>query len=661
LTLHLIHPKYRRDIDGLRAIAVLSVLGFHAFPSMVGGGFVGVDIFFVISGFLISTIIWENLQSNTFTYSEFYSRRIRRLFPALVIVLAATLAFGWFVLLADEFRHLGKTLAASAGFVANFALWEDSGYFSRSADTQPLLHLWSLAIEEQFYLVWPILLSWAWAKKGTALPLALIIAAASFALNVGLVKTNPIATFYSPLSRCWELMLGAVLCFVLREKPQLIATNSHWRAATGLTLVIGSVFLLEASRPFPGWWALLPTLGAFLTLSAPDTWLSRRLLGNEALVRVGLISYPLYLWHWPLLSFARIINGEECPVAVRLLLLFVSVLLAWATSGMLEKRLRYSRSVLAVPALGLALLVFLVGGLLSFREITAPRNGDPDLQRIGKALGDWEYPDGLQAVNVNGHELLWKQAGTEGVLFVGDSHVEQYSPRVVALADRPQSAKSTYFSTTPGCPPVPNVFEDKHPDCAKRRNKALEFAMSPAVEAVVIGGCWNCYFIKERRTALSATEGYDYYYLRDGEKVYFREDGGVGLALAALETMLRQLVRTKKVYLMIDSPMSTAFSPQSHIGGSRLGKMWFKTGPTASVFDSEQQLLRETLTELAARAGAMLIDPIPTLCPDGVCRVLTNDGRPLYKDQSHLRPFFVREFATYIDPAVTDTPVAVAP
>jgi peptidoglycan/LPS O-acetylase OafA/YrhL len=651
-THHISHPKYRRDIDGLRAIAVLAVLGFHAFPSLVPGGFVGVDVFFVISGFLISTIICENLQSNTFSYSEFYSRRVKRLFPALVVVLAATLAFGWFVLLTDEYRHLGKTLAASAGFAANFALWGESGYFSRSADTQPLLHLWSLAIEEQFYLVWPVLLGWGWKRKGNALHLTLLIAGASFALNVAFVKSNPVATFYSPLSRCWELMLGAALSIVMREKPQLPVVDPRWRAAAGLLLVLGSVFLLQVTRPFPGWWALLPTLGTTLAISAPNTWLNRSLLGNQALVKVGLISYPLYLWHWPLLSFGRIINGEECSVEVRCLLLLLSVVLAWATSSILEKRLRYSRSVLAVPSLAFVLLLVSIGGLLSFREITKPRNSDADLQRISRALGDWEYPDGLRAISVNGHNLLWKKAGTGGVLFFGDSHVEQYSPRVVALANRNESAKSIYFSTSPGCPPVPNVFEDKHPDCGQRTNEAIDFAIGPTVDTVVVGGCWNCYFIDESRSALSAADAYDYYYLRDGKKVYFREGGGVGLALQSLESMLKQLAQTKKVYLLVDSPMSTAFSPQSHIGGSRLGTMWFKTGPTAPLFDHEQRLLREAFIEIAARAGATVIDPIPTLCPNNVCLTLTDDGKPRYKDKSHLRPFFVREFADFIDEAV---------
>jgi hypothetical protein len=153
--LHLTHPKYRADIDGLRAVAVLAVVGFHAFPNLVKGGLVGVDIFFVISGFLISTIIFDSLERNSFSFLEFYSRRIRRIFPALLLVLIASFSFGWFTLLADEYKQLGKHIAAGAGFVSNFVFWNESGYFDNTADTKPLLHLWSLGIEEQFYIVWP--------------------------------------------------------------------------------------------------------------------------------------------------------------------------------------------------------------------------------------------------------------------------------------------------------------------------------------------------------------------------------------------------------------------------------------------------------------------------------------------------------------------------
>jgi len=210
-----LHPTYRADIDGLRALAVIAVIGFHAFPQAVPGGFIGVDLFFVISGFLISTILYENLIAHSFSFTDFYARRIRRIFPALMVVLASAYAIGWFVLLPDEYAQLGKHIAGGAGFIENFLLWHESGYFDNAAETKPLLHLWSLGIEEQFYIVWPILLWLAYRARLNLLSLTILIGGASFILNLWgtQVSPNPVATFYSPQTRFWELLMGAVLAY----------------------------------------------------------------------------------------------------------------------------------------------------------------------------------------------------------------------------------------------------------------------------------------------------------------------------------------------------------------------------------------------------------------------------------------------------------------
>lgn len=219
--MQLTHPKYRSDIDGLRAIAVLLVVGFHAFPHWVKGGFIGVDIFFVISGFLISSIILGNLESNTFSFTEFYSRRIRRIFPALLVVLTTCFTIGWFVLFADEYKLFGKHMAAGAGFVSNLVFWDESGYFDKAAETKPLLHLWSLGIEEQFYIAWPVLLWVAWRLHFNLLAMTLAVAAVSFFLNTKGIRTDAVATFYSPQTRIWELLTGSILAwFSLNRKNE---------------------------------------------------------------------------------------------------------------------------------------------------------------------------------------------------------------------------------------------------------------------------------------------------------------------------------------------------------------------------------------------------------------------------------------------------------
>ena len=314
--LHLSHPKYRPDIDGLRAVAVLAVVAFHAFPNSVRGGFIGVDVFFVISGYLISTILFENLDKGTFSFTEFYARRIKRIFPALLVVLIACFTFGWFALLADEYKQLGKHIAAGAGFISNFILWNEAGYFDNSAETKPLLHLWSLGIEEQFYIVWPLFLWFAWKRKFNLLIITIVVAIISFALNLNGVKQDMVATFYSPLSRFWELLCGSLLAWVTLYKKDACSNIKHkidtWLSHTiyrtqqeadgkrlenilsftGLLLLLYGFWRINKTLSFPGYWALVPVLGAVLIITAgPKAWVNRTILSHKVLLIIKMSLY----------------------------------------------------------------------------------------------------------------------------------------------------------------------------------------------------------------------------------------------------------------------------------------------------------------------------------------------------------------------------------
>ncbi|MBP6089098.1 MAG: acyltransferase, partial [Polaromonas sp.] len=213
------HPSYRPDIDGLRAIAVLLVVVHHAFPKLLPSGFIGVDLFFVISGFLITTIIFQNLERGSFSFLDFYTRRIKRIFPALALVLLACLVYGWFTLLPADYKLLGKHTVAGAAFVSNFAFWNESGYFNGDSKLKPLLHLWSLGIEEQYYIVWPLIAWFAWKKQVNLLKVCLVLLIASLLANIVTVKYNAVAAFFSPATRFWELLVGSVLAYVALHRP----------------------------------------------------------------------------------------------------------------------------------------------------------------------------------------------------------------------------------------------------------------------------------------------------------------------------------------------------------------------------------------------------------------------------------------------------------
>jgi peptidoglycan/LPS O-acetylase OafA/YrhL len=411
---------YRPDIDGLRAIAVISVVGFHAFPDWVKGGFIGVDIFFVISGYLISTIIIGGLAAGRFSFVKFYSRRIRRIFPALLVVLAICLALGWVVLLSDEYSQLGKHVFGGAGFISNLILWRESNYFDTAAYTKPLLHLWSLGVEEQFYLAWPLILWAAWNWRANLAVLTIAIIAVSFSLNVVLTESDRVAAFYSPLTRFWELMTGSLLAYLTLFNRRSLQINGSrfalfankivdaWQgnsrklnncvSVVGASLIAVGVATISREKAFPGWWALLPTLGAALLISAgAKAWLNSRFLANRFLVWIGLISYPLYLWHWPLLSLERIIEGQRPAAAVRATAVVISIATAWATYRLIEKPLRFGESLGAKALVLLSLMVAI--GLTGIA--VHDKNGLPFRQVVAMNLNDG-FEGGDNGVAVSG-------------------------------------------------------------------------------------------------------------------------------------------------------------------------------------------------------------------------------------------------------------------
>lgn len=415
---HLTHPKYRSDIDGLRAVAVLLVVSFHAFPEWMKGGFIGVDIFFVISGFLISTIIFENLERNSFSFFEFYSRRIRRIFPALLLVLISSFTFGWFSLFADEYLQLGKHIAASSVFISNFVLLNESGYFDNASETKPLLHLWTLGIEEQFYIIWPLFLWGAWKSKFNLLTITIAFAVTSFILNVKGMRVDATATFYSPQTRFWELLTGSILAYLTLYQNKIFAnykqkldmwlgvsiyasppesdgnTLRNIQSLLGTVLIGTGILIITKERSFPGALALLPTFGTALIISAgSQAWINRIILSNKLLVWFGLISFPLYLWHWPLLSFVRIVQSEIPPPEIRIIAVFLSTFLAFLTYRFVEKPIRFGKygNVKTTMLIALMSVVGYMGYSGYERNGLSFRENIKSFEKIDSAFMQWKY------------------------------------------------------------------------------------------------------------------------------------------------------------------------------------------------------------------------------------------------------------------------------
>ncbi|MEQ3694530.1 MAG: acyltransferase family protein [Thalassolituus sp.] len=371
---------YRPEIDGLRAFAVITVIAFHAYPNWLKGGFIGVDVFFVISGFLITGHIFENLDKGLFSFTNFFGRRIRRILPALILVMTCALTFGWFTLLADEYTQLGKHVFGGAIFISNFIYWEEAiSYLTNSNNTKPMLHLWSLAVEEQFYIVWPCILWFAWKRKLNFPTILIIVGVLSFYLNMKFSNSHPIETFFWPIGRLWELISGSLLAWMFLYKSRFLATLKFgidkyvpWKLHNkdldannsiifnlmsffGFFLLAYGVIYINEDLTYPSTWALIPVLGAVLIIaSGSKSWLNRFILMNPIVVWFGLISYPLYLWHWPILSFLHILEGQTLSKELRFFAILISILIAWLTYKFIEIPFRKKIK----PNLSILILVF---------------------------------------------------------------------------------------------------------------------------------------------------------------------------------------------------------------------------------------------------------------------------------------------------------------
>lgn len=623
-SLHLSHPKYRPDIDGLRAVAVLSVVAFHAFPSVMKGGFIGVDVFFVISGFLISTIILENLDKKTFRFSEFYARRVKRIFPALLLIVVASYVVGWFYLMADEYAALGKHIAAGAGFVSNFILWGESGYFDNAAESKPLLHLWSLGIEEQFYILWPFVLWFAWrVRAGRLLPIV-FLAVISFGLNIKGIAKDSVGAFYLPQSRFWELLSGSALAwFILYRKkvaesvPSPIADGTLLQVLSwlGLSLLAYGFARFDNTIQFPGTWAIVPVLGTVLIiLAGPTSWMNRNVLSNNLLVWFGLLSFPLYLWHWPLLSFARIIEGEIPSAHLRLAAVVLSVFLAWLTVRFIETPIRSGKLgksavvVLVVPMLIVGFIGYGTyrGNGLRFRAIVKSYDSVLATIQSNPKRDECHLAQTVESLNKGPCEYFYPNPS---VAVVGNSHAPEIA---YALAEElGRTNQGVMHHSMSGCPHNYNI------DAGSR----------------TFWGTTVCFDWHNRVVQNVNGSSHIKYVVLSYRNEFYLDNAAFVKSLVDLTKAF--LAANKKVFLVLQAPM-----PKKHI------KDYLRTDyRTSSGFHEDVVGLRRSdwTTTYKHSAGliaqlppaVVVIDPADDFCDDRDCYVVKGN-KALFFDDNHI-------------------------
>ncbi|WP_414444418.1 acyltransferase family protein [Burkholderia sp. 22PA0106] len=488
--------KYRPDIDGLRAVAVTLVVLFHAFPSALKGGFAGVDIFFVISGFLIGNIILSELAAGSFSLAGFYARRVKRIFPALLLVLIGCFAFGWFELLADDFKLLGAQIAGGAAFVSNFVLWHQAGYFDTLSEKKPLLHLWSLAIEEQFYLVWPLILMLIHRLRRSAGQAIAAVWVLSFGYNVLTVQHDDVAAFYSPLSRFWELMTGCALAWLTADGQGRLTRSNELASWSGAALIGAAVLLLDDAKPFPGWWALLPTLGAALVIAGGPSTVLNRGLSRRAVVWVGLISYPLYLWHWPLLAFARIMAAGVPSWPLRAGMVVLAVVLAALTTFAIERPIRRMKLRGAWHVLVLCVLIAGIGvaGYLAYKRDGMGFRMSTMANRFTSTDFDMKTAWREHSCFLEGDDKSVFPAACDGhgkgplVVLWGDSFAAALYPGLVDLQRHYRYQLAQY--TASGCPPLLPGDAD-HARCAEVHKLSIEAIRRGKPDLVILDANWT--------------------------------------------------------------------------------------------------------------------------------------------------------------------------
>jgi len=604
---------YRPDIDGLRAIAVIAVLWFHVSPRSLPGGFVGVDIFFVISGFLISGIIFQDIQNKKFSFTSFYARRIRRIFPALILVLLACSVFGWFYLLAQEYAALGKHAAAGAGFIANFIFWNEAGYFDIAANTKPLLHLWSLGIEEQFYIFWPLLIWFGTRWRANVLWLLAGLAAVSFYLNISAATSHPTATFYSPQTRAWELLAGSALAwFSLHHQAlwqNISKTGSNWLSGTGIALLLYSFFAFNTDLAFPGIWAALPVVGtALLIMAGSQCWLNRHLLANRIAVWFGLISFPLYLWHWPLLSFAWIIEGGKPEQFTRYMLLALSVLLAWLTYRFVEHYLRHSRSRLLPLSLSVVMTVLGTFGLLIYGKdglperiyhqqvapyadsikITSRKKECFDIPYAYHKTGDW-------------YCHLGNPEHPSSIFLAGDSHALSLLPAFEKYAaTRKINILFAGMSVCPSLLDIQPIRGDKNIEqynCPLLHERIFNFIKEENIKNIVLVNRWSHY-----TKTVSRSNEFNPVSSNQKNADITTESSIRDFAWSIEHTVRRYRSLGVKVFLVADNPQQL-YSPKNTVRKTRWGEENYLSLSVSTAEHFEHQQAVNTILQQTAETG----------------------------------------------------------
>lgn len=619
---------WRQDITGLRALAVLPVLIFHGFPGLLPGGFFGVDVFFVISGYLISRIIFRGLKDGSFSFGSFYSKRVKRIVPNLLIVLFVVVVLSWLTMTPREVGEVGKYVITAALFVLNFRLIDQAeNYFAIDSEYQPLLHIWSLSIEEQFYLFFPLLCFLIWRLSGNKVrKLGVFVGVVVVgSLLACLAIKDDVYRFYFPVSRFWELGFGILLSYYETFFNPRGLVQEKWvrnvLSVIGLSLILTSMINHSSSFTTPGWISLVPVLGAtMLIVARSDAFINRTLLSWRLMTFIGLISYSLYLWHWPLLSFFRFCYGESTWDA-RLLVLIVAFLISVLIYFKVELPARRSSSRMLMPCL-VVFMIICVSLPYAIRKqyiLWKPEN----LTKIDRQLhlDLTEFP----RQNISGHKVMVTGKDPE-ILFVGDSHAQMYFNRVMDLS-KAYSVNAALVSNG-GC----FIFDSEtsgDQKCIKSGKIFNDLLKNETFKVLVVAQMWGVY-------------------LDDNKKFSKERELKIDRAINQI------LNRGGTVYVIKDLPWSE--NEEFFDGMKLIGRIKMGDALEGGLSEEDEKKLKVPYPEQIdwklgnqeiqdlLNGKAHFLDGVDRVCSSGLCDLRA------YRDSDHLNFIWAKENADWIDP-----------
>ena len=660
--------QYRPDIDGLRALAVLAVLSYHAFPEIFAGGFIGVDIFFVISGYLITKILLTQRMLGLSNFIYFYSKRIIRIFPALAAVLVSCLIFGWFFLLKDEYVYLAKYTIGAGLFVSNILSWLDSGYFDISAHTKPLLHLWSLGVEEQFYIIWPMVILLARKFHIGLLSVITLIITTSFACSV-MAWDYPTASFFLIPARSWELLAGGLVGYLslnddrknykvfsslerletsdsfrkLKQFGTKLSRRSNVIASLGMICIVCSLVGIDNSFLFPGYIAMIPVLGTVIIIfSGPTSWVNYHILSNRLLVYIGLISFPLYLWHWPLLVFYNIVSGGDNNVFIKIGLLLLSFILAVATFHYIEQPFRHPKRLPAKTAILLIFMLLIIAIAAVIHRKAGFGDRFTDIQ-TNLAQLEYSFPntkecrDHFDFARESCYESTAGFGGT--IMLIGDSHMEALAHGFIQLGLHNRLPFNLLAIGKAGCSPFLNTesFTDlgNNYNCKGIIEPALQAAINrPDIKWVILAGRHAARFngsaFGHAEQDLSS-KPWTYRYLSEGFKT---SDPELTFQLGLRDTIAALTAAGKKV-LFVDQVPELGFFPRNCLRFRSFYKSECDISRTSA--DARMEPYKGAVAKILANVpNTYIFDPISLFCTQSRCSAFNSDNQLLYRDDDHM-------------------------